>query len=58
MAKNLALIFQEIFYFFSTALVLAIMLEIIWPGIILVYFNLNYLLVFWLISGFILLIKQ
>lgn len=58
MAKNLALILQEIFYFFSAALVIAISLEIIYPGIVLVYFNLNYLVAAWIISGFILLIKQ
>lgn len=58
MAKNLGLIPSEIFYFFSLALIIMIILEIIFPRIILVYFNLNYLLIFWLISGFILLIKR
>jgi len=55
MAKNLSLkkriIYQELFYFFSVALALFIVLEIIWPNIILAYFNLNYLVVFWLLSA-------
>jgi len=58
MAKNLALISREIFYFFSVALTLFIIMEMIWPNVILAYFNLNYLLVLWLISGIISLIKK
>ncbi len=58
MAKTSVLVLSEIFYFFTLALGLGIILEIFWPGIILVYFNLNYLLIFWLISAFILLIKS
>lgn len=48
---------QEIFYFLSILLVVFIVLEIIWSNIILAYFNLNWLLVLWLIFGVILLIK-
>lgn len=58
MAKNLGLIWPEIFYFFSLALVIMIIMEIISPRIILVYFNLNYLFIFWFVSGFVLLIKR
>lgn len=58
MAKNFSIITRELFYFFSFALLLFIGLEIIWPNIILVYFNLNYLLVLWLVSGFLYLIKR
>jgi hypothetical protein len=58
MAKNSLLILQEIFYWLSGVLLLAIVLEIIWPQIILVYFNLNYLAVLWFLSGFVLLIKS
>ncbi|MFA5109150.1 MAG: hypothetical protein WC458_01215 [Patescibacteria group bacterium] len=45
---------REIFYFFSVLLLVFIILEIIWPNIILVYFNLNWLLIPWLIFGLIL----
>jgi len=57
MAKDFSIIKREIFYFFSAALAVLIGLEIIWPNIVLVYFNLNYLLILWLISGLILIIK-
>jgi hypothetical protein len=49
---------REIFYFLAFLLGIFICLEIIWPNIILAYFNLNYLLVLWLAAGLILLIKK
>lgn len=50
---KIPIIIREIFYFFSILLAVFIILEIIWPNIILAYFNLNYLLVLWLIFGII-----
>jgi len=58
MAKNIQLINREFFYFFSVALIVFIGLEIIWPNVVLAYFNLNYLFLLWLVSGLILLIKK
>jgi len=58
MAKNIQLINREFFYFFSVALIVFIGLEIIWPNVVLTYFNLNYLFLLWLVSGLILLIKK
>lgn len=58
MAKNLAIIIRELFYFFSALLFISVLLEIIWPNIILAYFNLNYLILLCLISGSISLIKK
>ena len=55
MAKNRFIIYQEIFYFLSSALIIAVILEIIWPRMVLAYFNLNYLLILWLMSALILL---
>jgi len=49
---------QEIFYFLAILLAVFIVLEMLWPNIILAYLNLNWLLVLWLISGIILLIKS
>lgn len=58
MAKNLAVIFKELFYFFSALLSCCVLLEIVWPNIILDYFNLNYLIVICLLIGSISLIKK
>lgn len=48
---------QELFYFFSAAVLLGICLEIFWPRIILAYFNLNFLFIAWLVSAVLLLKK-
>lgn len=52
------LIIQELFYFFTALLGIFIILEIIWPNIILAYFNLNYLIILWFIAGSLMLIKN
>jgi len=58
MAKDLVIIKREIFYFFSLVLAVFVILEMIWPNIILAYLNLNYVLLLWLAAGLILLIKK
>lgn len=52
------LIKQECFYFFSLLFLLLIILEIIWPNIVIAYFNLNLLIILWLISALINLTKK
>lgn len=47
---------RELLYFLSLLLVVLIGLEIAWPNIVLAYFNLNYLLLVYLIIALILLI--
>ena len=46
----------ELFYCLTGAIILAAGLEIIWPGLVLAYLNLNYLLLVWLIIGIIILL--
>jgi len=58
MAKNLAIISREIFYFLFFLLLAFIGLELVWPNIILAYFNINYLIVLCLMSGLINLLKK
>jgi hypothetical protein len=64
MAKNISALIKnnnllrEAWYFFSAALVLAVILEMVWPNIILVYFNLNILFIFWFICGILLLFRK
>lgn len=52
------LVIRELFYFFTALTGVFITMEIIWPNIILAYFNLNYLLLLWLMSGSLMLIKN
>jgi len=55
---RIKIISRELFYFLSLLLGIFIILEIIWPNIILAYGNLNYLLVLVLVFGLISLIKK
>jgi len=52
--KNLL---NELFYALSGALLIFSLLEIVWPGLVLAYLNLNYLLLFWLAIGIIMLLR-
>jgi len=55
---NKNLVIRELFYFFTVLAAVFIVLEIIWPNIILAYFNLNYLLIPWFVFGFVWLFRQ
>jgi hypothetical protein len=44
-------IFKELFYFFSTLLGLAFLVEIVFPGLFILFFNLAVLTACWLISA-------
>ncbi|MFH1583171.1 MAG: hypothetical protein ABIB72_02535 [Candidatus Falkowbacteria bacterium] len=48
--------FYELFYVLTGAVLIFACLEIFWPGIVLAYLNLNYVLIFWLIIGIIILL--
>ncbi len=54
--KNIFFILQEIFYMLTGALVIFCLLELVWPGMVLAYLNINYVLLLWLIIGIINLI--
>jgi len=47
--------FYELFYVLTGALIIFVCIEIFWPGIVLAHLNINYILIFWLISGIIIL---
>jgi len=51
-------IIREIFYFLAVLSGVFILLEIIFPNIILVYFNLNWLFLLWLACALFILIKK
>lgn len=48
-------ILKEIFYCLSTALVIFLGLELLYPNIILAYLNINLVLISWVIVGIIIL---
>lgn len=55
---NKQLVIRESFYFLTALTAVFIVFEIIWPNIILAYFNLNYLIILWLAVGMFLLFKK
>lgn len=56
--EKFSIISRELFYFLSALLVVFIVLESRWPNIILVYLNLNWLIVLVLAAGLASLIKK
>lgn len=52
------IIIEESFYFLTALTGILIIMEIVWPNIILAYLNLNYLVLIWLAAGFAMLIKK
>jgi hypothetical protein len=56
MKYNIYLISRELFYVLTGAIIIFIFLEIIWPGLVLAYFNINSVLIIWLIVGIVILV--
>jgi hypothetical protein len=53
MAKQIA---EEIFYVLSGTIAIFVLLEIVWPGVVLAYININWVLIFWLVNVIVILI--
>lgn len=50
---------REFFYVLTGSLVIFSLLELVWPGIVLAYINLNWVLILWLFAAIlVLLIKE
>jgi len=56
--RNINLIFKELFYVLTGALVIFVVLELVWPNIVLAYLNLNWVLLSWLFTGIIILLTD
>jgi len=52
----LNIIIKELFYILSIALIIFFAMELVFKGMVSSYFNLNFLLLLWLVNGIILLI--
>jgi len=56
---NLRIYLYEFFYVLAGAIAIFVLLEIVWPGVVLAYVNINWVLILWLIDGiFILLVNR
>jgi len=56
--KRIDIFLEEVFYILVGALLIFCGLEIILPGLVLAYININYVLIFWLIVSIIILVKD
>jgi hypothetical protein len=52
MTKQIA---EEIFYVLSGAIAVFVLLEVVWPGVVLAYININWVLIFWLVNVIVIL---
>lgn len=53
---KIQLIFNELFYVLTGALAVFVILEMVWPGVVLAYANINWVLILWLLNGMIILL--
>ncbi len=49
-------VLKEFFYVLTGTLAIFSLLELAWPGVVLAYININWVLIFWLIIGIFLLL--
>lgn len=52
------LILKELFYALTGAILILVVMELLSPGIVLAYVNINLVLIFWLIVGIVILIAD
>lgn len=50
-------IIKELFYVLTGALIAFVLMEIIWPGIVLAYINISWVLLFWLLNVILILLN-
>ena len=53
---NMRVIAKELFYALGLAFLIYFVMEIFWPGIVLSYFNINWVLLLWLITAILIIL--
>lgn len=56
--NNKKIFLYELFYVLAGALIIFIVLEAVWPGVVLAYININWVLILWLIDGIFILLAN
>jgi len=56
--NNFEIIIKEFFYVLSGSLLVFIILELIWPRIVLAYLNISLVLILWLLTAIFILLKN
>ncbi len=55
---NLRIYLYEFFYVLAGAIAIFVLLEIVWPGVVLAHVNINWVLILWLIDGIFILLAN
>ncbi len=59
MVQNInLLVSKELFYVLSAAIIIFVLLEFFWPGVVLAYINIGWLLIVWLVDAMLLLVNN
>ena len=53
---NIKIIVKELFYILGLAFLIYFVMEIFWQGIVLSYFNINWVLLLWLITAILIIL--
>ena len=56
--KIIIRLLTELFYLFTGALAIFVALECFWPGVVLAYININWVLILWLVDGIVLVMAD
>lgn len=51
-------IVKEIFYVLTGTLSVFVLMELVWPGVVLAYININWVLIIWLIVSIIIIVHD
>ncbi|MCK4553983.1 hypothetical protein KAU19_03400 [Candidatus Parcubacteria bacterium] len=49
---------KELFYTLTGTILIFVIMELLWTGIVLAYININWVLIFWLIVGIVILVVE
>jgi len=49
---------NELFYTLTGALVIFLIMELLWPGVVLAHINYNFVLLLWLVNGIVILVNS
>lgn len=54
--SNIKIISQELFYVLTVVLIIFFVIELLFPGMVLAYININWVLIFWVINVILILV--
>lgn len=56
--KKIIIILEELFYVLTGGIAVFVALELVWPGVVLAYININWVLILWLSAGIVFMLNN